>query len=325
MRILALFLLLGFACNQRLYAKELELTVITAWNRSVEFAQDFQNEFVKPFNDQASGQVNINYLGGPEVIPQRQMVYALRRGVVDMYFGAATYMLGLAPEADAFLASSITPQEARSNGAIKAISKVWTEKLNAKFLGWHQTGPMLHIFTKSPPQFTPYGLPDLTALRVRTTPTYKAFLDAIGTTPVDIPSSEVYTALERGVVDAVAWTSTSMSQLGFQKFVKYRLDPGVLGLVMTLQINNDTWVSMTEKHQRILQQASLEYEKSSRTRFLKIAAEEKKALLSDGMTFVSLPENVAIRYKEIASDAVWQRMARRDPSAAKQLQPLFNP
>ena len=321
--VCALFIILG--CGSSPSSKEVELTVITAWNRSVEFAQDFQTEFVEPFNREASGQVKINYLGGPEVIPQRQMVYALRRGVVDMYFGAATYMLGLAPEADAFLAASITPQEARLNGAIEAISKIWIEKLNAKFLGWHQTGPKLHVFTKQKPRLTFDGLPDLKAFRVRTTPTYKAFLDAVGTTPVDIPSSEVYTALERGTVDAVAWTSTSMSQLGFQKFVRYRIDPGVLGLVMTLQINANTWASMSPSQKNTLQMASIQYEKSSRARFLEIAAKEHSVLFNDGMKFLSLREGAAIRYRELASNAVWKRMARRNPKAVMELRPLFNP
>ncbi len=272
---------------------EVEITMITAWNRSVEFAEDATDHFVDPFNERARGIARIRYLGGPEVIPQRQMVYALKRGVVDMYFGAATYMLGLAPEADALLASSITPAQARENGAMDVLSEIWAEKLNAYFLGWHQTGPKLHLFLMNPPVLRDDRLPDVTGMRVRTTPTYRAFLNALGTRPVDIPSGEVYTALERGTVDAIAWTSTSMSDQGFQNFVKYRIDPGVLGLVMTLQMNMDRWNGLPLEVQTLLLVESLRYEHESRERFLQIQAGERARLAAEGMTFFELPEDAA--------------------------------
>lgn len=318
-------ILLGAVLSTPAKSDEIELTFMTAWNRSIQFAQDVNEHFVEPFNERAKGVARIRYLGGPEVIPQRQMVYALRRGVVDMYFGAATYMLGLAPEADAFLAASVTPSEARANGGYDAIQDIWAEKLNAYFLGWHQTGPKLHIFTKTEPPLNASGLPDLLTQRIRTTPTYRAFLDSVGTIPIDIPSSEVYTALERGTVDAIAWTSTSMSDQGFQKFVKYRIDPGVLGLVMTLQMNLDRWAILPPAVQSLLLEEALRYEKDSRTRFLKIQDAEKKRLAEDGMTFFQLPPNAAPIYTQRASDAVWARMGRQVPSAPGILKPLFDP
>ena len=304
---------------------EVQLSVITAWNRSLEFAQDFNAHFVKPFNERAAGIAHIRYLGGPEAIPQRQMAYALRRGVVDMYFGAASYMLGLVPEADAFLAASVTPAEARTNGGLDIIQDIWATKLNAYFLGWHQTGPKLHIFTITAPAFRANGLPDLAGRRVRTTPTYRAFLNAVGTVPVDIPSGEVYTALERGTVDAIAWSSTSLADQGFQKFVRYRIDPGVLGVIMTLQINLDRWHTLPPDVQALLLVENLRYESESRATFLRIEAEEKNRLAADGMTFTVLPGMAAPVYARLASDAVWARMGKQVPDAVTRLKPLFDP
>ncbi|NKB45573.1 MAG: hypothetical protein GKS03_14980 [Alphaproteobacteria bacterium] len=325
MRKSLFIVIVGALFGSSAIAEEVDLTFMTAWNRSIEFAQDVNEHFVAPFNTRAKGIARIRYIGGPEVIPQRQMVYALRRGVVDMYFGAATYMLGLAPEADAFLAASVTPTEARANGGFDAIQDIWATKLNAYFLGWHQTGPKLHIFTKTVPDLRSNGLPELTTQRIRTTPTYRAFLDSVGTIPVDIPSGEVYTALERGTVDAIAWTSTSMSDQGFQKFVKYRIDPGVLGLVMTLQMNLDRWQNLPADVRALLLSESLRYENGSRERFLKIQEIEKARLVEDGMTFFELPADAASIYTQRASDAVWARMARQIPDAPARLQPFFDP
>jgi len=305
-------------------AEEIELTALSSFSMNLEFSKDLQ-VFIKDVNRRGRGLVRIRYLGGPEIMPQRQQVYALRRGVVDVTFSASTYLIGVAPEGDAFLGASITPFEARDNGAYDAIQEIWADKLNAYFLGWHQTGYRLHVYMRTYPAFRTDGLPDLEGLRVRTSPTYRPFLNALGATPIDITSSEIYTALERGTVDAMAWTGVAMSNEGFQRFVHFRIDPGVLNAVMTLQVNLKRWLTLPSEVQSFLISESQIYEKESRDRFFSIAADEMRTLAEDGMTFVNLPPGIAENYQKLAADAVWQRMATRSPEAVTRLRPLFEP
>lgn len=305
-------------------AAEQQLSVITAWSKNIEFAEDF-TRFVADVNAAGQGVVRLKYLGGPEVIPQRQMAYALKRGIVDMYFGAATYTIGLAPESDVFLGASLTPMQARARGAYSAIEEIWNKKLNAHFLGWHQTGPRLHIFMRAPPALRADGLPEVTGLRIRTTPTYRAFLDAMKTTPIDIPSGDVYTALERGTVQAIAWTGTSLSTEGFQKFVKTRIDPGVLGYAMTLQANLPRWNELSSEAKAIIEREAEKYERESRERFTTRAEEEKRVLAAEGVNGFELAPEAAARYQALAVEAVWARMAETAPEAVAKLRPLFDP
>lgn len=305
-------------------AEEIEITAISSFSANLEFAKDLQ-VFIGDVNERGRGLVRIRYVGGHEVIPQRQQVYALRRGVIDLSFAASTYLIGVAPEGDAFLGATITPFEARENGAYDAIQEIWAEKLNSFFLGWHQTGYRLHIFLRTPPDYREDGLPDVRGLRIRTSPTYRPFLKALGATPVDITSSEVYTALERGTVDAMAWTGVSMSNEGFQHFVKYRLEPGVLNAVMTMQMNLDSWNALPPNVQAFLLTESMTYERKSRERFFEIARQERISLARDGMSSVDLPAGVAESYKQLATDAVWGRMGTRAPESVARLRPLFDP
>ncbi|MDX2221783.1 MAG: TRAP transporter substrate-binding protein DctP [Rhodospirillaceae bacterium] len=326
-RVVALACLLGwglFAPARAPVRAEEELTVITSWAKNIEFAADALL-LVDEVNRAGAGVVRLKYLGGPEVIPQRQMAYALKRGVVDLYFGAATYTIGLAPESDAFLGASITPMQARAAGAYAPIERIWNEKLNAHFLGWHQTGPRLHIFTRQEPRLRADGLPDVTGLRIRTTPTYRAFLDALGTTPIDIPSGDVYTALERGTVQAIAWTGTSMASEGFQKFVKVRIDPGVLGYAMTAQVNLDRWNRLSPAARAILEEQAERYEIASRERFLARNDEERRILAEQGVRGFELSPEAAAKYQALAVEAVWARMAEAVPEAVRELRPLFDP
>ncbi|MBM3514197.1 MAG: hypothetical protein FJX59_10840 [Alphaproteobacteria bacterium] len=303
---------------------ETELTVVTSWAKNIEFAADALL-LIDEVNKAGKGHVRMKFLGGPEVIPQRQLAYALKRGVVDVYFGAATYTIGLAPESDAFLGASITPMEARAAGHYRAIEEIWNAKLNAHFLGWHQTGPHLHIFMRDLPALKTDGLPDVGGLRIRGTPTYRAFLEAVGAIMIDIPSGDVYTALERGTVDALAWTGTSMASEGFQKFVKWRIDPGVLQYAMTAQINLDRWNSLSPEVKRILEEQTARYEIDSRARFSARASEEAEILAAEGLHGLPLSPDAGARYRALATEAVWARMEKSVPESAARLRPLFDP
>ena len=119
-------------CAAAPVAEEIELTAISSFAINLEFTKDLQL-FIRDVNERGRGRVHIRYIGSSEVIPQRKQVYALRRGVIDMTFSAATYLIGVAPEGDAFLGATITPFEARQNGAYDAIQEIWAEKLNSYF------------------------------------------------------------------------------------------------------------------------------------------------------------------------------------------------
>ena len=63
---------------------------------------------------------------------------------------------------------------------------------------------------------------DFTGLKIRVTPVYKDIVEALGGTTVTTAPGEVYTALERGVVDGYGWPITGIFDLGWEKVTKFR-------------------------------------------------------------------------------------------------------
>ncbi len=60
---------------------------------------------------------------------------------------------------------------------------------------------------------------------MRTTPLYTPFFKAMGATTKNISPAEVYTALERGVVDGLAWPEGGVAFRGWQKYIKFKVGP----------------------------------------------------------------------------------------------------
>lgn len=321
---LALMLLLFAVGVNPARAAETRLTLVSSWNSRQNFTAHFL-QYVEAVNAAGTGIVQIDFLGGPEVIPQRQLLYAMRRGVIDMAFGGMTYYRGVLPEGDAMFAATITPAEARANGALEALQPYWRERVNAHLLGWMQSGIGPHIYLTEAPRFRADGLPDLTGLKIRTSPTNVELIKALGGRAVQIAVKEVYTAFQRGTVDGLAWPTIGFPDLGIDEFVHYRIDPDALQLAITLQINLDTWNALPAAAQQILTEQAQLYEQHSREALFAITDAEVAALDAAGFNSVRMAPAVAARWREFAHSIVWERLRERAPDSARALRPYFYP
>src|SRR5260370_23639786 len=97
--------------------------------------------------------------------------------------------------------------------------------------------------------YTPFHLyltkkidkPDLTGLKIRITPVYRDFFQALGATVVQTAPGEVYTALERGVVDGYGWPITGILDLGWNEKTKHRVHPGLHTAAVPGLVHKNTW------------------------------------------------------------------------------------
>ena len=305
-------------------AAEQTLTLVSSWNARQNFTAHFL-QYVDAVNRAGEGVIQIDFLGGPEVIPQRQLLYALRRGVIDMAFGGMTYYRGLLPEGDAMFAGTITPQTARANGGLDALQPYWRERINAHLVGWMQSGIGPHFYLTNEPRFDPNGLPDLAGLKIRTSPTNVELVNSTGARAVQIAVKEIYTAFQRGAVDGLAWPTIGFPDLGIDDYVHYRVDPAVLQLAITLQVNLDTWNALSEDAQRILTEQAILYEQKSRSDLFAIMNRELAELDAAGFQSIEMEPDVAARWTRHAHQVVWDRFEARAPDSAAQLKPLFFP
>ena len=323
MRMIA-WLVAGLLLYTAAQAGEQRLTLVSSWNRQQNFTDQFM-DYVDAVNAAGKGVVQIDFLGGPEVIPQAQLMYALRRGVVDLAFGAITYYRGVLPEGDAIFASTITPAEARANGGLEALQPYWRKRINARLLGWMQSGVGVHVYLAEAPSFQDDGMPDLSGLKIRSSPSNRELITVLGGRAVQIAVKEIYTAFQRGTVDGLAFTTTGIPDLGIDRFVRYRIDPSFLQLSICLQINLDAWAALSPEAREILEREAIRYEPKGRADFFALRDRELALLDERGLRSAPVAPAYAASYRALAHDTVWGRMARRAPEAVEKLKPYFYP
>src|SRR6185295_19159484 len=187
----------GFACAAG--AQETTLRLISAFAENGIYVQRLQ-PWIQKFNAEGKGVLQINFIGGPKAIPPFEAGNAVKTGVVDMAMSTGAFYTNVMPEADFLKLTQIPVAEQRKNGAFDAINKVWNEKANMQYLGRMVENQPFHIYTNKK-----VDKPDLTGQKIRITPVYRDFFQALNANVITAPPGEVYTALERGVVDGYGW------------------------------------------------------------------------------------------------------------------------
>jgi len=174
--------------------------------------------WVNTVNAALKGKLNINYVGGPEVISRYQQIEAVRNGVLDIVITVTADYQDQIPEVSAFTLSKLGPAAERKSGFYDLMVKSH-EKINVRYIGRVQYSPF-YLWTKKNVK----TIADLKGLKMRTGSLYDRFMRKLGMVPVTISSRETYTALERGVVDGFGWPTIGPRQRGWLKKVKYRVD-----------------------------------------------------------------------------------------------------
>ena len=283
------------------------IKAVAAFPKALAFTQSFLG-FIDEVNKRGEGVVKIEYLGGPEVFPQNQQMDAVKRGVADMHYGPASFHLGTMPEVDAWVGSTVSAMEARANGGFALMKEAFAEKLGVTLLAHLDSGIQFHIYTTKEPARTAEGGVNLDGLQLRSQPIYKTFFESLGAVPISVPVPDVYTGLERNSFDGAGWPIVAIQDLSWDKFLRYRIDPGFFSTDLGVVVNPAKWESLSDESRKILEEVAAEYEQTSFDAFQAMIAGTDKAVRDGGMTMITLEGDAAKAYLDSAYESAWGRM-----------------
>jgi TRAP-type C4-dicarboxylate transport system substrate-binding protein len=251
-------------------------------------------------------------LGGPEVAPADRASQALQRGVIDILWIPAAYVAGLVPQAQAMMLQNIGIEELRSSGAVDYFDAVYRDRLGAHLLAWSETGPGsgYYLYTKTEPEMAD-GMIDLSGQKMRTTGAYRPIQEALGATTVQIPSGDVPTGLERGVIDGFGWPTVGLGSIGLAPLISYRIEPSFYHLANVVLISEGQWNELSDEAKQILSDVARQYELASVEEMIARNQDDIAAADAAGVEAVLLEGEAGQRYLSIASEAMWDRVGEK--------------
>jgi TRAP-type C4-dicarboxylate transport system substrate-binding protein len=303
--------------NGATQAQETTLRVVSAFAENTQYVKNLEG-FIGKVNGAGKGAVHLNFIGGPKAMPPFEVGNAVRTGVVDMALTTGAFYTNIMPEADALKLTQLPATELRKNGGHELINKIWNEKANMAYLARIVDYSPFHLYlTKK------IDKPDLAGLKIRITPVYRDFFQALGATVVQTPPGEVYTALERGVVDGYGWPIHGIFDLNWQEKTKFRVDPGFYSAEVSIVMNLDKWKGLTAQQRDLLNREAMALE--ARNDFWKKYNEDEiRRQKEAGIQVISFDAAAAKQYYDKAYEVGWATIIKASPQYGPQMRKLFS-
>lgn len=303
----------GAAAESRVF----QWKMVTTWPPNFPVFQEAPQVFADNVRQMSNGRLDIQVFAGGELVPALQTFDAVSQGTIQMGHGASYYWAGKVPAAQFF---STVPFGMSAKG------------LEA----WLYHGGGLELWRELYEPFDVYTIPmgntgvqmggwfnkridsvdDLKGLRMRIPGLGGNVLDRAGGNPVLMAGGEIYTALERGVLDATEWVGPFHDlRLGLNRAARYYYYPGwhEPGTEFELLINSQAWAELPDDLKTIVEVAAtaashwlytaMEYHNSK-------ALEELRA--KQNLEILQFPPEVLAQLQRMTT-ATLEAEAARDP------------
>lgn len=200
----------------------------TTWPPNFPVLGEVANKYAEWVNELSDGQIKIKVYGGGELVPSLEAFDAVSNGTIEMGSGASYYWAGKTPAAQFFAAVpfGMNSQQLTSwletGGGYELWKKTYAKFNLVPFLGGNTGVQMGGWFNKEI-----NTVDDFKGLKMRLPGIGGKVLEKAGGAAVLVAGGEIYTSLERGVIDATEWIGPYHDyKMGFQKVAKYYYTPG---------------------------------------------------------------------------------------------------
>jgi TRAP-type mannitol/chloroaromatic compound transport system substrate-binding protein len=155
------------------------------------------------------------------------------------------------------------------------------------------------------------SIEDMKGLKMRIPGLGGEVFSKLGVNPILLPAGDIYTSLERGMIDATEWVGPALDlKMGFYKVAPYYYsgwhEPGS---ILELTFNKHSWEKLSIEHQTIIEMATSDLNAQMTYEF---HAENIKALdtiKENGVTLSKYPEDVVEAGKKALEEVIAEQSA----------------
>jgi TRAP-type mannitol/chloroaromatic compound transport system substrate-binding protein len=250
------------AFTTNLYAKTRKtLKVCLSWPKTLPIMGEGIFFFAKRVKELSDGALKIKVFGANELVPALGVFDACSKGLIDGFHSGPYYWKGKNPAFSLFTAYPFGMVADEMQGWLDfgGGMEIWRElyaKYNLIPFKGGNTGNQMGGWFRKPIK----SLADMKGLKMRIPGLGGEVMAALGVKPVNIPGGELYTALERGVIDATEWVGPALDiKMGFYKVAKYYYsgwhEPGTN---LELTFNKKKFERLPKEFQAIIETAANE-------------------------------------------------------------------
>jgi TRAP-type mannitol/chloroaromatic compound transport system substrate-binding protein len=287
------------------------------WQPGTVNQQAFER-FAASVEEKSGGQITIEALPVDAVVPPSEMLDAVSSNIIQCMNGGTGYFVGKDPAfallAD-FNAGYENPEQLTKwfyeGGGIEIARDLYEE------YGLYYLGPVLWGAESIPSKMPLRNIEDFEGIKMRAPEGMGAAIwRKLGVGVSTLPGTEVYTALERGKVEATDWGTLGMNdELGYGDIAQYAIYPGIHSMPSSdVALNLDVWNELPDDLKQILQDATIQFNQDSIQANREL--DESFAAKRDPETLVNWGPEERRELREVAQE-VWAEWAAKSEMAQR--------
>ncbi len=286
-----------------------EWKLVTTWPKNLPALGTAPERLAEMLDTMSAGRFKVKVYAAGELVPAFEVFDAVAAGTAEIGHGAAYYWRGKAPIAAVFTTAPFGMNAQEMNGWLRfgGGMELWRE-LYAPFgvlpLATGNSGAqMAGWFNKEI-----NSLADIQGLKMRIPGLGGEVFSRAGGVAVTMPGSEMFTALQTGVIDATEWIGPYNDlAFGLQEIARYYYYPGWHEPSATLEsiINIKAWEALPEDLRAMLEVACTAVNQEVLDEFTARNATALKVLVEQhGIEIRPLPDDVLRRFAELANEVL---------------------
>lgn len=256
-RLILVSVCAGFALAAAAPVHAQNFKMLGGWSESNVMAYMPGKQF-KENLDKASGGKMTVAISGPEAVKPFEQMQPVTAGAFEFIYTHGSYHdKGLSGVAEIL---PFGPDKLRSSGIWAGIDEHYQTTHNVKLLALVSIGSKgYHCYFNKP--LSDKG--DWSGRKLRGVANQHAVIQALGGVPVVMDMGEVYSSIEKGVVDGACAPGFVFEATKHHEVAKYRVEPLFGLLVSMIGMNLDAWKKLSKEQQAMLTEVGAQTERDT--------------------------------------------------------------
>ncbi|MEA2072476.1 MAG: TRAP transporter substrate-binding protein DctP [Campylobacterota bacterium] len=299
--------------------KKTVINLATSWPAHFPIMGTGVENFASRVNAVSGGSLEIKIFPKNVLVPALAVFDATSSGQIDAFHSGPYYWKGKNSAFSLYsgIPFGFTAEEINSWMLYGGGLELWREqyaKYNLHpFMGGNTNIQMGGWFRKPI-----HSLEDMQGLKMRIPGLGGEVFSKMGVNPILLPAGEIYTSLERGVIDATEWVGPALDiKMGFYKVAPYYYsgwhEPGS---ILELTFNKHSWGKMAYEHQSIIEVCASEMNSNMTSEFHHENIYALQKLKGLGVKLNSFPQDVNDAGKKGLKEVITE-LSEKNPDFAK--------
>ncbi len=281
--------------------RKIEIKLCTSWPANFPIMGEGVDRFAKRVNEASDGEIEIKVYPKNILVPALAVFDACSSGQIDAFHSGPYYWKGKNAAMSLFggfpfgFISNEMGAWMHYGGGLDIWREIYEKYDLYPMLGGNTDVQMGGWFRKEIKT-----LSDLKGLKMRIPGLGGEVMAKLGVNPILLPAGEIYTALERGTIDATEWVGPALDiKMGFYKVAKYYYsgfhEPGS---VLEMTFNKKLWDSLDKDLKSIIESCANELNSIMVFDFQAQNAKALKELKEKGVILKKWPDKIVERAKK---------------------------